>query len=70
MSNGCEGKASWPELLGLPGNEAVTTFEKGESLVTAIILPPGTVPIADFRCDRVWVYVDGNDNVRRVPSIG
>ncbi|KAL3830823.1 hypothetical protein ACJIZ3_019625 [Penstemon smallii] len=70
MSLECQGKDSWPELVGVPGNVAVTTIERENPLVTAIILRPGMSPTLDFRCDRVWVYVDGNGNVREVPVIG
>ncbi|EYU32854.1 hypothetical protein ABFS82_01G093000 [Erythranthe guttata] len=70
MSDECKGKESWPELVGVPGNVAVATIERENPLVNAIILQPRTFPILDFRCDRVWVYVDGNGNVRRVPMIG
>ncbi|KAL7160371.1 hypothetical protein ABFS83_01G090900 [Erythranthe nasuta] len=71
MSNSeCRGKRSWPELVGVPGNVAVATIERENPLVNAIILPPGTLPTLDFRCDRVWVYVNGNGNVTMVPVIG
>ncbi|CAI9776886.1 unnamed protein product [Fraxinus pennsylvanica] len=69
MSTECQGKSSWPELLGVPGATAVETIERENPLVTAIIVPPGTSVITDFRCDRVWVYVDDNGNVNRVPRI-
>ncbi|KAL0409387.1 UNVERIFIED_CONTAM: Proteinase inhibitor [Sesamum radiatum] len=64
------GKSSWPELLGQPGDIAVATIERENPLVTAIIVPPETVVIPTFQCDRVWVYVDANGNVNRVPIIG
>lgn len=64
------GKGSWPELVGVGGDAAVAIIENENPLVSAVILPPRTFPITDFRCDRVWVYVDGNANVRRVPIIG
>ncbi|KAL0446281.1 UNVERIFIED_CONTAM: Glu S.griseus protease inhibitor [Sesamum latifolium] len=70
MSSECQGKSSWPELLGQPGDVAVATIERENPLVTAIIVPPGTDVTADFRCDRVWVYIDDNGNVVRVPTIG
>ncbi|CAI9762073.1 unnamed protein product [Fraxinus pennsylvanica] len=70
MSTECQGKSSWPELLGVPGATAVETIERENPLVTAIIVPPGTSVTTDFRCDRVWVYVDDNGNVDRVPRIG
>ncbi|KAK4400410.1 Proteinase inhibitor [Sesamum angolense] len=64
------GKSSWPELLGQSGDIAVATIERENPLVTAIIVPPETVVIPTFQCDRVWVYVDDNNNVIRVPTIG
>ncbi|KAL7160368.1 hypothetical protein ABFS83_01G090600 [Erythranthe nasuta] len=70
MSTECRGKRSWPELIGVPGNVGEATIERENPLVNAIILPPGTAHILNFRCDRVWVFVDGNGNVTRVPSIG
>ncbi|CAA2990772.1 inhibitor of trypsin and hageman factor [Olea europaea subsp. europaea] len=70
MSSECQGKSSWPELLGVFGATAVAIIERDNPLVTAIIVPPGSSVIFDFRCDRVWVYVDNNGNVDRVPRIG
>ncbi|KAK4390057.1 Glu S.griseus protease inhibitor [Sesamum angolense] len=70
MSSECQGKSSWPELLGQPGHVAVATIERENPLVKAIIVPPGTSVITDFRCNRVWVYVDDNGDVNRVPVIG
>ncbi|KAL7123313.1 hypothetical protein ACP275_01G098700 [Erythranthe tilingii] len=70
MSDECKGKDSWPELIGVPGNVAVATIETENPLVNAIIVPPGNSVITDFRCDRVWVYVDDNGNVKDVPFIG
>ncbi|KAG8382424.1 hypothetical protein BUALT_Bualt05G0075800 [Buddleja alternifolia] len=70
MSSDCQGKSSWPELLGASGNVAVSTIERENPLVTAIIVPPGTSVIPVFQCDRVWVYVDANGNVDRIPTIG
>ncbi|CAA2999935.1 Glu protease inhibitor [Olea europaea subsp. europaea] len=70
MATECQGKSSWPELLGVSGTTAVATIERENPLVTAIIVLPGTFITPDFRCDRVWVYVDSNNNVNEVPRIG
>lgn len=64
------GKSSWPELVGLPGDVAVTTIEKENPLVTAVIVRPDSVITPDIRCDRVRVFVDANGKVDRVPVIG
>jgi hypothetical protein len=64
------GKSSWPELLGVDGKCAVETIERENSLVEAIIVPEGSSIIEDFRCDRVWVWVDKDGIVYLVPAIG
>ncbi|KAJ6431263.1 hypothetical protein OIU84_018699 [Salix udensis] len=66
----CEGKSSWPELLGAEGKVAAAWIERENHLVKAKIVPEGSAVIQDFRCDRVWVWVDKNNVVYRVPSIG
>ncbi|KAI3472934.1 hypothetical protein Pfo_031309 [Paulownia fortunei] len=66
----CKGKESWPELVGFYGEVAVTIIEKENSAVTAIIVPPSQpfIPL-DFRCDRVFVFVDDKGIVERVPRV-
>lgn len=67
----CVGKDSWPELVGVSGEEAAKVIEKENSFVNAIIVPPtqSFIP-SDYRCDRVWVFVDDDGIVTRVPLIG
>ena len=64
------GKKSWPELVGVQGTVAEARIERENPLVDAKIVPEGSVVIQDFRCDRVWVWVDKNGVVYRVPIIG
>ncbi|KAL9352964.1 hypothetical protein Peur_055644 [Populus x canadensis] len=64
------GKSSWPELLGAEGKVAAATIERENPLVEAIIVPEGSKVILDFRCDRVWVWVDKRGIVFQVPGIG
>jgi hypothetical protein len=64
------GKSSWPELLGAEGKVAAATIERENPLVEAIIVPEGSMVILDFRCDRVWVWVDKRGIVFQVPGIG
>ncbi|KAL1549007.1 hypothetical protein AAHA92_17164 [Salvia divinorum] len=66
----CQGKDSWPELVGLSGLEAVKVIEEENSLVTAIIVLPGQPIIGNFSCARVWVFVNIFGKVNRVPVIG
>ncbi|KAG6499609.1 hypothetical protein ZIOFF_039399 [Zingiber officinale] len=64
------GKNSWPELVGVNGNKAVTIIEKENPNVDAIIVLIGSIVTPDFRCDRVRVWVDKYDIVGQVPQIG
>ncbi|KAE8676220.1 Inhibitor of trypsin and hageman factor [Hibiscus syriacus] len=69
--SGCPpGKNSWPELVGTNGESAKTTIENENPDVAAIVLLDGTQVTTDFRCDRVWVWVDRNGQVVRAPRIG
>ncbi|XP_073282723.1 proteinase inhibitor-like, partial [Primulina huaijiensis] len=67
---GLAGKESWPELVGKNGNEAAATVERQNQHVRAIVLKDGTPVTRDFRCDRVWVWVNDHNVVVRVPRVG
>ena len=69
-SDQCEGKDSWPELLGAQGTVAEETIERENSLVDAEIVVEGSSVTGDFRCDRVRVWVDTDGIVTRIPIIG
>ncbi|KAK9747664.1 hypothetical protein RND81_02G006900 [Saponaria officinalis] len=64
------GKNAWPELVGEKGTVAVSTIEKENTNVQAVIVPDGSIVTDDFRCDRVRVWVDCNGVVIRAPIIG
>ncbi|KAM0937608.1 putative proteinase inhibitor I13, potato inhibitor I [Dioscorea sansibarensis] len=66
----CTGKSSWPELLGVEGEQAVAVIEKENEHVKAIIVEEGSIVTPDFRCDRVWVWVNKEGVVYQVPKIG
>ncbi|GMN48926.1 hypothetical protein TIFTF001_018101 [Ficus carica] len=66
----CPGKNSWPELVGANGQEAEKQIEKENKNVDAIIVHEGDAVITDYRCDRVWVWVNDYGIVTRVPIIG
>ncbi|XWS75169.1 hypothetical protein CRYUN_Cryun01aG0061900 [Craigia yunnanensis] len=69
-SDECQGKSSWPELLGTNGEEAAATIERENPNVNAEIVLEGTIVTPDFLCTRVRVWVDTNGIVTRVPIIG
>lgn len=64
------GKSSWPELVGTNGEAAVATIMRENQRVRAGTFKEGTRVTADFRCDRVRVWVDEHDIVTLVPKIG
>lgn len=64
------GKSSWPELVGVKGTVAEATIEKENPLVNAIIVDEGSMVIANFQCDRVWVWINKQGFVYQVPTIG
>ncbi|KAI7726532.1 hypothetical protein M8C21_016222 [Ambrosia artemisiifolia] len=63
------GKNSWPELVGKTGVVAADIVEKENPLVNAIVILEGTPVTRDFRCDRVWVWVNTDGVVIRTPII-
>ncbi|CAN0898337.1 Proteinase inhibitor [Linum grandiflorum] len=70
MSSSCPGKNSWPELLGRNGDEAAAVIERQNRRVDAIVLREGTPVTRDFRCDRVWVWVNDDRVVTSIPRAG
>lgn len=66
----CPGKGSWPELVGEHGDAAAAQIEKENPNVHALVLKDGTPVIRDFRCDRVWVWVNKERIVIRPPHVG
>ncbi|KAL4199976.1 hypothetical protein AMTRI_Chr03g147440 [Amborella trichopoda] len=74
MASECQGKSSWPELVGVNGEIAAATIEKENPTVKAVVLPEGIIlDDPEFRCDRVVVWVEPGiivGNVTRVPVIG
>ncbi|OMO96030.1 Proteinase inhibitor I13, potato inhibitor I [Corchorus capsularis] len=70
-SDECQGKGSWPELVGVKGEVAKATIERENPLVNAVIVVEGEDNvITNYQCDRVWVWVDKAGIVVSVPIIG
>ncbi|KAF3456856.1 hypothetical protein FNV43_RR01510 [Rhamnella rubrinervis] len=70
MSSECKGKDSWPELVGQQGKVAEEIIERENPLVNAIIVDEGSSVPLDYRCDRVWVWVNKSGTVISTPRIG
>ncbi|KAI3982645.1 hypothetical protein MKX01_031384 [Papaver californicum] len=70
MADGCEGKSSWPELVGMNGKIAAARIKSENCKVNALVIQEGRFVTLDFRCDRVWVWVNDAEKVVRTPIIG
>ncbi|BBN19622.1 protein MpPR6c [Marchantia polymorpha subsp. ruderalis] len=60
----------WPELLGRPYKEAIETIVSEEVGVNVIFGPEGFIRIMNIDIRRVWLDVDKNGNVAKVPRLG
>ncbi|KAG7574138.1 Proteinase inhibitor I13 potato inhibitor I superfamily [Arabidopsis suecica] len=70
MSSECPKKNSWPELRGTNGDYAAAVIERENPTVDAIVILDGSPVTADFRCDRVRVFVDRYRIVVKTPTSG
>jgi len=52
------------------GDEAAEKIERENRRVNAIVVPEGYLVPMDFKCTRVWVWVDKEGKVISVPKIG
>ncbi|KAI3864252.1 hypothetical protein MKX03_019145 [Papaver bracteatum] len=71
MTTECEGKASWPELLGVYGETAAATIKRENPYVDrAVLVPEGSAVTADWRCNRVFIWINKAGYVYEIPTIG
>jgi Potato inhibitor I family len=66
-------KMEWPELVGMPGEEAVLIIQQENPSITDVQLVPHDAMVTmDYRTDRVRVFVnyDEQQTVARPPMIG
>lgn len=63
-------KNSWPELMGTNGDYAASVIERENPNVDAVVVLNGSPVTADFRCDRVRVWVDRYRIVVKTPTAG
>lgn len=61
---------SWPELVGLPAEEAKKIIEDEGRGYTVVIVPPGGATTKDLREDRVFLFTNDEGFVERVPRPG
>ncbi|CAI5466983.1 unnamed protein product [Closterium sp. Yama58-4] len=64
-------KTSWPEVVGLKGEEALKQIKASVPPTWTVgIIPSGFMMTADFRSDRVNIFVDKAGIVQRPPTVG
>uniref|UniRef100_A0A7N0RHC4 Subtilisin inhibitor 1 n=1 Tax=Kalanchoe fedtschenkoi TaxID=63787 RepID=A0A7N0RHC4_KALFE len=63
-------KKTWPELVGTPAGEAERKVKEEMEGANIFVVPADAFVTADYRTDRVRLYVDGAGNVVRPPRIG
>ncbi|KAK2440130.1 subtilisin inhibitor CLSI-I [Trifolium repens] len=63
-------KTSWPELVGVTAEEAERKIKEEKSGAEIQVVPPDSFVTADYRTQRVRLYVDESNKVIRTPGIG
>ena len=69
-----ENKTEWPELVGMPGEQAMAMIirEQNANIVDIYLVPSDAMVTMDYRTDRVRIFVnnDAQQTVARPPQIG
>ncbi|ESP02199.1 hypothetical protein LOTGIDRAFT_230585 [Lottia gigantea] len=63
-------KTEWPELVGLPAQEAEAKIKEENSNLTVHILPELSPVTMDYREDRVRIFTNAENKVSQVPRTG
>ena len=62
--------ASFPDLVGLPAEEAKNKILATNPNLNVIIIGENEPRIKDYRLDRVWLNVDQDGKVAKEPRTG
>ena len=60
----------WPELVGIPGEEAKQFLENLGQGYQVIIIAPGMPAPRDLQMDRILLFVDDKGDVNTAPGVG
>lgn len=60
----------WPACVGMTGEECTTYIQEYTTGLTIVIVPEGSMVTADFREDRVRIWVDSDGFVVVTPNKG
>eukprot|EP01018_Ginkgo_biloba_P040759 Gb_21129 [translate_table: standard] len=64
------GRKSWPEVVGMSGEDAKKKIEAEHPGLTVQILSEHSFFTADYNVKRVRIFVDSNGIVTKAPMIG
>lgn len=64
-----KGKAAWPELVGLSGEEARKIIMKENIRLETMIVPENSLVTYDVKNNRVRLFVDKEGRVIKTPII-
>lgn len=64
-------ETAWPQLIGYPGEDAKNAllYVYGDRY-NILVVPHGDPVLTDFRLDRIFIFVDQNQNVMIRPHVG
>jgi hypothetical protein len=65
-----EARKSWPELVGMNGEEAKAQLQAALPGKKIMLVPKDSMVTMDYRTDRVRIFVDSEGNVARTPTLG
>jgi len=63
-------KSTWPEVVGMTGDEAKEQIAKDRPDVQINVLPEVSPVTMDFRPDRVRIFVNNDQKVVAAPRCG
>jgi len=63
-------KVEWPELVGKTADEAKQVLEREATGRRVAVLSHGMCITADYRTDRIQVWLNADGTVARPPRIG
>lgn len=61
---------SWPELVGLPGDQAKQILDDLDEGYLVVLVPSGSATTKDLREDRIFLFLNEEGYVERVPRTG
>ncbi|KAF7066384.1 hypothetical protein CFC21_072377 [Triticum aestivum] len=64
-----EEKTSWPEVVGLPVEEAKAIILRDKPGADIVVLPVGSIVDAQFIANRVRIFINGT-TVAETPIVG